>query len=75
MGNKFLHLASGEKSLVKIRKKLWNEAVIGHFEVIESGEMDERLNHTNSLQEDGCLPGSSDFTLVPCQKTLGPADG
>ena len=56
-------------------KKLWNEALIGHFEVIESEEMDERLNHTISLQEDGCLPGISDVSLVPREKTLDPAGG
>lgn len=47
--------------------------MIGHFEVIESGEMDERLNHTTSLQEDGCLPDISDVTIVPREETLGQA--
>jgi len=49
-------------------------ASIGHFEVIDSGEMHEGLNHTNSLQEDGCLPNIDDFSLVSDEKTFGQAD-
>jgi hypothetical protein len=29
--------------------------------------MDERLNHTISLQEDGCLSGINDLTFFPGQ--------
>jgi hypothetical protein len=41
--------------------------------MIESGDPDERLNHTISLQEDGCMSGVGDLTLFPRAKTLGQA--
>ncbi len=35
--------------------------------------MYERLDHTIGLQQDGCLPGIGDLTVVPRPKTLGKA--
>jgi hypothetical protein len=36
--------------------------------------MDERLNYTIGLQEDGCLPGIHDFSLVPDEKAFVEAE-